>query len=290
MLLQVKQQEAYMRYMKKEENKVLINNWLAKEKLVYGGDIEYKFRYDNSTIELYSVSGTPLMGGSETVTIHIPSFVNKLKEGLFKGVCSGIKLVYTGNSIKSTYRLFENYNGKTVDLSGFNASAVIDMGYMFNSSENLESVVMECIDTSNVKNMGNMFSHAIRLRSIDISGLKTNNVEDMGSMFEGCINLLNIEIGNIDTSNVKNMQSMFQECCMLASLDLSGIDTRKVNNMNCMFNGCYALKNLDISNLSTASIYDSYGLEGMFNDTICLELDLENMDEKLVQAYRDRNI
>ena len=130
---------------------------------------------------------------------------------------------------------------------------IIDMSYMFNDCEVLQSISEESKwSTDNVINMSYMFCNCKALISLPtiISGWDTSKVTDMSNMFSGCESLSEIKnISKWDTSKVENMHKMFYECNFLENLENIMIwDTKNVTNMSYMFYNCLALKNIDIEN------------------------------------------
>ena len=109
----------------------------------------------------------------------------------------------------SCYRMFDSFNGTSLDLSNF--------------------------DTHNITNMSFMFFYCQNLKSLNLSNFKTKSVVDMNGMFCNCAYLKNLDLSNFDTSKTTNMESMFYNCFNLEQLDLSNFNTREVENMNGMF-------------------------------------------------------
>ena len=125
------------------------------------------------------------------------------------------------DTTKSTYHLFYNYSGTSIDgLISYN-------------------------DTENVTNMTAMFYECNKLTAIP--QLNTSNATDMASMFYDCYNL--ITISQLDTSSVENMRNMFYYCEKLTTI--SQLDTSKVNNMIQMFYYCKKLTTIDITHMNT---------------------------------------
>lgn len=98
------------------------------------------------------------------------------------------------DTTKSTYYLFKNYGGTSVDGA------------------------ISYIDTSSVTNMGYMFDNCTKL--ISIPNLDTYNVTNMEYMFNRCFKLTSIP--QFDASNVKNMYNMFSYCNSLTSIGMYG--------------------------------------------------------------------
>ena len=142
-------------------------------------------------------------------------------------------------------------NLTSLDLSGFDTSAVTSMNNMFNGCSSLTSLDLSGFDTSAVTDMGSMFGGCTNLTSLDLSGFDTSAVTSLNGMFIGCTNLTSLDLSGFDTSAVMDMRSMFATCSSLTSLDLSGFDTSAVMNMSNMFNGCSRLRLITISDKMT---------------------------------------
>ena len=146
------------------------------------------------------------------------------------------------NSVRSTIKTVSKdpaVVGKIVGL--------MKMTSMFSACKNLTSLDLSGFDTSAVTNMSIMFSGCIGLTNLDLSGFDTSAVTDMSSMFNGCNNLTNLDLSGFDTSSVTDMGNMFIGCSRLINLDLSGFDTSAVTSMNNIFNNCSCLRLITIS-------------------------------------------
>ena len=141
----------------------------------------------------------------------------------------------------------------SLDLSGFDTSAVTDISEMFCSCNHLTSIDLSSFDTSAVTIMGAVFSNCSILTSLDLSGFDTSAVTNMSSMFNGCNKLINLDISGFDTSAVTNMSSMFSGCSSLINLDISGFDTSAVTYMSNMFRNCGSLTSFDLSSFDTSA-------------------------------------
>ena len=135
---------------------------------------------------------------------------------------------------------------KYIDLSSFNSSEVVDIGFMF-----------YCCSS---------------LKSLDLSSLDTSKVINMNSLFLECDNLEYINLAYLDTSNVINMNQMFGGCSSLKYIDLSSFNTKKVNDLGFMFSRCSSLNSI---NLSSFQISNNCIIKGMFSD--CISLKKENV-------------
>lgn len=143
---------------------------------------------------------------------------------------------------------------KTLDLSTWDTSNVIDMFSMFKDCQTLKELNLSGWDTSNVRDMNHMFYCCRSLIELNLSHFNTYNVTNMSNMFDQCRSLKVLNLSNWDTSNVTDMFSMFSDCTSLTKLDLSSFNTKNVTNMAAMFMWDTALKELDLSNFVVKNI------------------------------------
>ncbi len=139
----------------------------------------------------------------------------------------------------------------SLDLSGFDTSAVTSMTYMFDHCTGLTSLDLSSFDTSAVTDMDHMFAHCESLTSLDLSSFDTSAVTDMAYMFDHCYGLTSLDLSGFNTSAVTDMAYMFDSCHSLTSLDLSGFNTSAVTDMVWMFYGCSVLTSIDLSSFDT---------------------------------------
>ena len=77
---------------------------------------------------------------------------------------------------------------------------------MFNECNNLEYLDLSNFDTSNVIDMGFMFNKCILLKEIKgINRFNTNKVNNMKAMFQECNELQYLDLSNFDTSKIIDM-------------------------------------------------------------------------------------
>ena len=119
-----------------------------------------------------------------------------------------------------------------------------DMSSMFAYCFGLTSLDLSGFDTSAVTNMEMMFNNCSKLTSLNLSSFDTSAVTSMLSMFESCSGLTSLDLSGFDTSAVTSMLSMFYRCSGLTSLDLSGFNTSAVTSMDYMFAYCSGLTSL----------------------------------------------
>ena len=166
----------------------------------------------------------------------------KYKGEIYDTGGSGSTLKTLLDATKSTYFLFLNYSGTSIDgLISYN-------------------------DTENVTNMSNMFNSCSKLTTIP--QLDTSKVTNMSYMFSGCSKLTMIQL---DTSNVTSMEYMFSNCFKLTTIDISHMNTKSTSRSSNFANGCYVLTKLIIRNMSsipalnTNSFYACFHFKGTVN-------------------------
>lgn len=171
----------------------------------------------------------------------------------------------------------------TIDISTFNLNNIEEMGYMFSSSTNLQSIKFpENMDTRKLTFMREMFTYCSKLTTVDVSKFNTENVTDMKRIFRNCLSLSKIDIKNWNTSKVLDMNYMFEKCSVLKELDLSNFNTQNVTDMSYMFRGCSGLTELDVSNFNTQNVTD---MSSMFEGCSGLtELNVSNFNTQNVTA------
>ena len=175
-------------------------------------------------------------------------------DGLDKSGIAQIKIegtVHAGKYVEAMFRDFNNV--ESIDLTGFDTSAVESMKIMFSGCGKLASLDLSGFKTSNVTEMGNMFYDCASLTSLDLSGFDTSQVGNMENMFTSCSSLKSLNVSSFDTSRVTSMGWMFYGCKSLESLDLSSFSTPSLTSMRYAFNGCASLKSLDVRNFDTSS-------------------------------------
>ena len=97
------------------------------------------------------------------------------------------------------------------------------MDAMFQECNELKYLDLSNFDTSNVINMGFMFNNCNKLK--EINKFITNKVTDMDTMFNSCSELEILDLSNFDTSNVIDMSRMFNGCNNLKYLNLLNFTT-----------------------------------------------------------------
>ena len=175
-------------------------------------------------------------GGTLTTTdtfASYPSAIDSLPSG------GGGSLKTLLDATKSTYYLFYNYDGTSVnDLISYN-------------------------DTSNVTSMSSMFYVCNNLTTIP--QLDTSNVTNMSYMFYKCSKLTTIS--QLDTSSVTNMEKMFAFCYKLTTIDISHMNITSSYNSNGFAIYCYSLTKLIIRNMTTIPILASGAFDSCYHFT-----------------------
>ena len=175
-----------------------------------------------------------------------------------------------------------NMGLKSIDVSKWNTSNVVDMFGMFYGCGSLTKLDLRGLDVENVTNMSHMFCDCYNLTEIDYTGWNTASIQTVDAMFNNCNSMTVIDVTEFDTEtleetsqmfeacyslerivgletwvtpNLNNMQQMFQSSGKLKEVDLSAFNTSKVDDTQYMFNGCSSLTTIyvgdgwDMSNL-----------------------------------------
>ena len=171
-------------------------------------------------------------------------------------------------------------NIQTIDVTGFNTENVLYMNSMFEGCSKLEEIDLSNFSNENVENMSSMFWGCQALTEIDFTGFGTENVNNMGNMFRNCSSLEELDLSSFNTDLVEGMACMFYGCGNLTSLDISSFNTENVTNMQSMFWGCSKLEELDVSDFNTENVEN---MGGMFRGCNTLTvLDVSNFNTEKV--------
>lgn len=133
-------------------------------------------------------------------------------------VAQGGSLKALLDATKTTYYLFKNYTGTSVDdLISYNDTAnVTNMSYMFSFCTNLTSI--PGLNTSKATNMNYMFEQCNNLTTIPT--LDTSNVTTMIRTFSACRKL--VAVPELDVSRCEDFNYVFAACDKLASIGMYG--------------------------------------------------------------------
>ena len=182
--------------------------------------------------------------------------------GMFRGCSSLASLDLSGWDTSAVTNMHSMFYGceslSSLDLSGWDTSKVTSMISMFYGCSSLKSLDLSGWDTSSVTSMRYMFSHCSSLASLDVSGWDTSSVTEMYYVFYDCYVLASLDLSDWDTSSATDMRYMFCGCSSLASLDVSCWDTSSVTGMYCMFYDCSSLVSVDVSGWDTSSVTDMH--------------------------------
>ena len=144
--------------------------------------------------------------------------------------------------------------GKDADLNHINVSQVTNMDSVF-SGTNFQGDISQW-DVSNVITMGYMF-YCCDNFNCDLSNWKVGNVKYMSYMFNGCTNF-NQDISNWNVRSAITMYEMFGSCTNF-NQDISKWDVSNVTDMRYMFEECTNF-NQDISNWNVENVKEMYGV------------------------------
>ena len=170
----------------------------------------------------------------------------------------GNHLHYIGNGINVTnpksntscYMMFENYSGKSLDLTNFDTSNVTSFNEMFSRCYNLESLNLSNFKTNEVLGTGEMFLNCKKLKKLNLSNFTAEYNMDMYGMFFNCESLEYLDVSNFNIQNVESMSDMFWNCKSLKELDLSSFniyDAKDLSEFDYMFYECSSLEKLKVN-------------------------------------------
>ena len=219
----------------------------------------------------------------EKIVFNPPS--EKEKNQIFLDEGNFIVKVSWEDPITSCSNMFKGVTDiKSIDLSEFDTSQVIDMSYMFSECTKLESLNLQNLKLSAVENLNSMFNSCYSLREIDLSNLDASHVTTMAGMFYRCTGITSINLSNFKLGSVIDMSYLFYFCRIMTSIDLSDFNTNSVKNMSHMFSECAGLQNLNLINFDTSSVID---MEEMFHNIFSLEsLDLSNFNTQSLLSMK----
>ena len=198
-------------------------------------------------------------GGTLTTTDTFSSYATAI-DNLASG---GSTLKTLLDATKSTYRLFYEYKGTSVDdlISYNDTENVIKMQEMFYYCSNLKTIPL--LDTSSVTDMSYMFYNCQKLTTIP--QLDTSSVTSMSNMFSDCYYLLTTP--QLNTSKVTNMNRMFYWCIRLTTIDITHMNITSTSNSYNFATYCFSLTKLIIRNMPTIPALNSNAFTDCYHFT-----------------------
>jgi hypothetical protein len=184
--------------------------------------------------------------------------------------------------------------GGSVDLSSWNISKVVDMGF-FLSASNVTTVSLSGWNFASGCLLNSMFVNTTTLVDNGVSTWNTSGVTQSFSTFQGCTNF-NANLSGWNTSNIINMQQMFTSCtnfrgsglenwntskintsmqnmfvnCTNFNANLSGWNVSKVTNMTSMFLNCPAFRGSGLENWNIAGLTAANALQNFLAGTTAI--------------------
>ena len=164
--------------------------------------------------------------------------------GMFKN-CSSLKTLDLSNfntaQVKLMSTMFQWCSSLETLILGenFKTTAVTGpegMRLMFSNCAKLKSIDLSSFDTSQVVDMMQMFYGCKSLTTLDLSNFNTAKVTDMRYMFGSCENLTTIYVGNGWTTEKvteANSENMFNSCTKLIGGAGTGFDSSKAIDKTC---------------------------------------------------------
>lgn len=272
---------------------VVTNPYVGKAVMTEGQDFNNKLR-DLTAFETITMSRFKRSSVPPAISMNVKNIEDETSDyGIKLWIDPADSTAYYYTEADKVYlnenskNMFYCWNGEEtvsnisdIDLSGFDTSDVMDMGFMFSGMKNITSLNLSNFDTSRVTNMRQMFYEMNRLTSLNISNFNTSRVTNMSEMFYYVKRLTSLDLSHFNTSQVTKMNSMFYGMSSITTLDLSNFDTSKVTDMACMFNSMSQLTNLNISSFNTSNVVDMFAM--FHNASSLTTLDLSNFDTSRV--------
>ena len=163
------------------------------------------------------------------------------------------------DATQSTYHLFYNYKGTSIDglISYDDTENVKKMNEMFYNCSNLTT--MPLFNTTNVVDMEYMFYKCSNLTTMPL--FNTTKVTSMNQMFYQCSSLINVKI---NMGLVNNTYSMFYQCSNLKTIDI----TQSCSRFDNWFaTDCYSLTKFIIRNMPTIPALSSNAFNNCYHFT-----------------------
>lgn len=222
----------------------------------------------------------------------IPQFGNVGLINLTNAFNGCANLVSAGNSAFDVVVLAASSIGETfracpllesVDINGWDVSAVTDMGSMFDDCFALDTIDLSSWDVGSVTTFDNMFNDCNAITSLDfVENWDVSSATNMASMFEDCRLVTSLDLSNwsFGVGGI-SMDSTFRSCTALTSLNLTGW-TPKPTTLKWAFEGC-AFSTVDVSGFDTSSCTSLYRTFRLITELTSVAVD--NWDIEAVTTY-----
>ena len=183
-IIELKESIVTLRVSVEEESKVFYdsicnNNPFTKPSKVYIDEIEK------------SVKSKYILNPDNIVKLVWENDITEC-QCMFKDCSSIVEMNFSNFNIKCN-RMIDMFRGciklKSLDLSNFDVSSIIEMPNMFINCWALTFLDLSNFDTSKATNMGHMFTNCKSLTSLNISHFNTSILQYTDNMFNGCESL-----------------------------------------------------------------------------------------------------
>lgn len=192
----------------------------------YDGELSQGSEYVNGQYTYRYKQESDLSNGWQNITLDgwgVTLTDKTSKDEVNSELCTYIN----DKPVVSMYGMFSDSEAKSIDISSFNTSNVVNMGCMFFSVLNISSISTNSFDTSNVVDMSYMFS-STQISSIDLNTFNTSNVTNMEMLFSASEKLKTIYVSDkFVTTSVVDGTSLFDSCTAL----IGGAGTTQNENL-----------------------------------------------------------
>ena len=177
---------------------------------------------------------------------------------------SGLEYVKASRTVSLDYAFAECSSLESLDLSGFDFSAVTSAAHTFENTAALSSLDVTTLSSAKPVSLTYAFSGCGAAEIVGAGNLNTEACTDMSYMFSGC-GVKNLDLSKYNTANVTTMMRMFSETTSLVTLNISGFNTSKVTTMQYMFYKTAVKGALDLSSFNSSSLEK---MDYMFSDAL----------------------
>lgn len=153
--------------------------------------------------------------------------------------------------------MFEHASFESIDLNGWDVSAVENMDFMFRNCKSTYSLKVDSWRVSSLKSCQMMFYNCYNLSELELNWIGVDVLDSTFAMFMECTSLQTLKINCFNGARVGDASSMFQNCTNLKKIICSGFEA---NASDSAFFNCVELPHYHESN----TVINEYNAELYF--------------------------
>ena len=148
----------------------------------------------------------------------------------------------TSNLESMRYAFYKCGQLKTLDLSTWDTTSLMDMEYTFDTCTALEYINFgeDGWTIDNPVNLHNTFTRCKKINQ-KFDNFHVSNATHVGSLFKECNSLTEVDVSNIGVANSSVMEQVFFNCNNLQVVNLGSWNTSNATMLNAFFSGCKKL-------------------------------------------------